>query len=151
MAEAASRPCAGCGRRRAAGNRTLAIASENDTRPLVVTWRRFDDVRIVAAGLSGEERDAWEDRLLGLYTECGCHMGGIATLLAIVVVIGVTLAAEPLSGFAGAAAGIGVIFGAALAGKAIGIAAARFRLRNEVRRLGAVLSVANTGLVSANR
>ena len=132
-------PCRGCGGR-TASDRTLVIADPHDLDQLRWTWKRFDDIRIVAGTLPPSQRDAWEDRLTSLYTECGCNAGGIATLLAIAVLGAAAIVAGRLSAdITGAAVALFAILGAATIGKAIGIAAARIRLRNERQRLRPLL------------
>lgn len=125
------------------------LASAADVRELSarigflrgVSSRRLS-VRV--PGMTAEAERRWERRLGMWLVACGCEMGALFTLSAMAWRAVAAARAWPI-GWRDAAASAAWVFGAAVAGKVIGLAGARWmlardlqRLRREMDALGAV-------------
>ena len=93
----------------------------------------------MAGGLDPADRARWEERLTAAYAECGCHAGGAALLLALAAVATVGIASPGAWTWRGTLVAGAICMLAAVAGKLVGIAFARLRLRRDISRVGALL------------
>ena len=131
-------PCRGCGRK-VTSTRVLRVRTARDLARLTRTWRRYDAVELVTERIDPGERVEWEQRLTDAYTECGCHAGGAALLVALVAVGVYAIAFAGDRSWETALIGFLVCVAAAIVGKLIGISLARWELRRDARRVAAIL------------
>lgn len=131
--------CGACAGRLGTGPRTLCIRGVADLESLLKKRPAFDSICILAP-LPLDQRLHWERRLLALYDECGCTAGAVA-LLCMLAVVGVRAMLQPAPlGWQAVATVVLMCFAAVVAGKFIGIALSRRRLKAAVQLLGETLS-----------
>jgi hypothetical protein len=119
------------------------VLEVRDARDLVALTRgrqRYDTVELVSDRLSADERERWEKRLAVEHNECGCHAGGLALLVALVVVAVIGIASPGDLTWSRALAGVGTCTAAAVVGKLAGIAVAQVRLRRDIRSVATFLA-----------
>jgi hypothetical protein len=119
------------------------VLQVRDARDLVALKRgrqRYDRVELVSDRLSAAERERWEERLAVEHNECGCHAGGLALLVALVVVAVVGIASPGDLTWSRALAGVGICIAVAVLGKLTGIAVAQVRLRRDIQSVAAFLA-----------
>ncbi len=124
-------PCSGCRGRFRLDDRLLVIDHLSDLDVLLRSRGRFDAILVRLDAIPLPEREDWGRRLLAAYSECGCDAGGIALLVALILIAATGLASRGLSW----AMGLAFCFAAAFLGKAFGIAIARLTLYRDVQRL----------------
>lgn len=104
-------------------------------------------VDVTLGSLSRDERTYWSGRLNTWSRACGCGSGAVFTLVAIAACAAGMLPRPP--GLqAGLLACVGWVFGAALAGKVLGLLAARLML---VRDAGKLLIRASTAVARVQK
>jgi hypothetical protein len=130
--------CRGCGGGVPSG-RVLRARTGSDLAALTHSWGRYERIDLLTDELDSAERERWEARLLAAYGECGCHAGGAAVLLTLAALATVATTRPVAWTWAWAGLGIGAVLAAALAGKLVGVAVARIRLRDDIRRVRAFL------------
>jgi hypothetical protein len=90
----------------------------------------------VVAPLEPTAAEATRHRLHGLRTDCGCREGALLMVTALIgAIVYLNLETQPRSDSAIALILVGVLFGGAAVGKAIGLAIARARLLFALARL----------------
>lgn len=119
-------------------NRTV-IASIEDSRALLTRSMRVlsrrDDVVIALASIAPTDRVRWNARLTFWHNICGCQLGAVSALAAIVYCV----AARPLPSTAlwtRVVASVGIVLVSAIAGKLLALAVARITLAWLLVRLG---------------
>lgn len=131
--------CGACGGRFGTSARTLCIGEVSDLTRLLKRSPTFDAIRIVAP-LPLDDSMQWEQRLFRLYDECGCTAGSVAVLCVLAGTALRALTQRLALGWEAVATVVLMCFGAAVAGKVIGIAFSRWRLRAAVRVLAEILA-----------
>lgn len=92
-------------------------------------------VSVRVPGMSADVERRWERRLGVWLAACGCETGALLALSALAWRVAAAVREWPLGWGAAAASGAWV-FGAAVAGKIIGLAGARLMLVRDLERLG---------------
>ena len=99
------------------------------------------------------ERTRWESRLTALYNECGCHEGALGFVAAFPVLLALLLWSQPGFGLlepGGLALLVVLPLVGAIAGKLLGLAVGRLRLRRAVAELSALMYARSTSSASTD-
>ena len=123
--------CGSCRGRFGTNSRTLCVQSPSDLERLLRTYDAYDAVYIIK-GMTSPDRESWENRLIAHYGDCGCELGGVAVVLALVVF---ALGAPAIPGWRTVMMALATCVIAAFVGKLIGIAIARLQLFRDIRIL----------------
>jgi hypothetical protein len=101
--------------------------------------------------LTSVQRAEWESRLSRLYNECGCHEGALGLLAAFPVLLALFLWRQPGFGLldpGGIALLVALPLLGAIAGKLLGLAVGRLRLRRAVAELSALIEARSRSIAS---
>jgi hypothetical protein len=121
---------------------TLVIRRAADLGALRRSRTRWRAISLDAPSLPLEEQARWQSRLAHDYGGCGCETGRsflLAGLIGIVALIWLTWGREDWSRLERGLWSAGIVFGAALLGKLVGLLAAHLRLRRSLQELSALL------------
>lgn len=114
----------------------VVLSTAGDVRALLrdmplFGWHAQRSVSVRSHALDDRSRTRWERRITLWLTACGCQSGALA---AVGVLVWRIVVSSELT-FGSAAAHLAWVFGAAVAGKIVGLVVARLMLVVDLRRL----------------
>jgi hypothetical protein len=127
--------CGGCRGSYGIDNQTLYVRSPQDLMHLKRTYKRYKSIKIISNTIPPKDKFLLEEKLYSNYSECGCELGGISLLLALlgIIVILVFLQVKLTAFNSAIAFSICLLF--ALLGKILGITISRFKLHKQLQEL----------------
>lgn len=127
--------CGGCRGSYSINDQTLYVRVSKDLMPLKRTYKKYKSIKIISGTIPQNDKFLLEEKLYRNYSECGCELGGILLLLAMLGIIVISVFLQIKLSALNIIIAFFICLLVALLGKVLGITIARFKLNKQLKEL----------------